>query len=106
MSRFIRARDFNMDRLQLYFTKNKPENSVEKSLYDFCIDAYGNGREFDGYLLVHHVKEVDESWKDRLNERNLISLNHHIHEYIHLLYLHHKEEVQQLLFKAIKADLP
>lgn len=106
MSYNIRIRDFNMDRLQLYFNKYKPENRIEKMLFDYLIDSNGAGRNFTGRIIVHHIKEIESDWQNRLNEDNLISLNFHTHEYIHQLYFDFKEDVQALLFKAVNADLP
>ena len=96
-----------MDRLQLYFQKCKPTNRIERRLYDFLIDVNGVPRQLDGRLMVHHIKELEKSWKERYNIDNLITLEHHTHEYVHQLYENgEREVVQELLQKAVNESLP
>lgn len=102
----VRIRDFNIDRLQLYFCKFKPEGNIEKQLYDFLMDTNNQPRSFDGRIVVHHIEPLEDDWKKRLQGDNLISLNYHTHEYVHQLYFNHKEAVQALLKKAVQAELP
>lgn len=106
-SRFVRVRDFNLDRLQMYFTKYKPENKTEQNIYNFVMDVNGNPRQFSKRLIVHHVKELESNFSERFNVDNLITLDNTVHEYIHKLYCSDEEDtVKALLFKAIKAELP
>lgn len=106
LSKYIRIRDYNMDRLQLYFTKYEAENETEKKLKDFLLDANGEVRKFDGRLQVHHIDELESNWSKRYDIDNLITLNFHTHEYVHQLYFSNEEKVKKLLKKAVKAQLP
>lgn len=103
----IKKRDYNMDRLQLYFAKTgRPDGGILQTLYDYCIDAYGNPRRFDGRLLVHHIIPRDDNTDLQYEKDNLITLNYHIHEFLHQLYITNKEEIQDTLIKAVQAVLP
>ena len=103
----IKKRDFNMDRLQLYFAKTgRPDAGPLQTLYDFCIDAYGNPRRFAGRLLVHHIVPRDDDVSLQYELSNLITLNYHVHEFVHQLYISNKKEIQDALSKAVQATLP
>lgn len=106
VSNYIRVRDFNMDRLQLYFSKYKPTNEIEKRIYEFVVDVNGVPRLPNGRLVVHHVVELEDDWSRRFDETNLLTLEFHVHEFIHQLYLSQRDAVQQLLFRVIATTLP
>lgn len=105
-SRFVRMRDYNMDRLQMYLRKYETANETEKAIKEFLIDATGEARKFDGRILVHHIEELEKAWDKRFDTDNLISLEYHVHEYIHKLYFTKEKEVKELLRKAVRAELP
>lgn len=104
----IKARDFNMDRLQLYFSKTgRPKvKSIEQQIYDYVMDASDVPRKFEGTYIVHHIVPREDNYSLQFNEHNLITLNTYTHEYIHMMYKHCKESVQQLLTKAVDTVLP
>lgn len=105
-SRFVRTRDYNKDRLQLYFINHVPDGKIEKQLYDFVMDADGMPRRFDGRNIVHHIQEVEMKWADRYKIDNLITLNYHTHEFVHQLYANgNREAVQALLTKAVTNEV-
>ena len=109
LSRYIRVRDFNLDRLQLYFMKigKQEQNKVYMSLYDFCISADNQPRQLAGALLVHHIVPREENYKLQYNQDNLITVNTHTHEFIHQLYANgKKKEVQEILTDAVHTVLP
>lgn len=107
LSTAIRTRDYNLDRLQLYFVKKgRPESGVGIYLYDFLIDAYGTPRRLSGRLLVHHIIPREDNYSRQYDRDNLITLNYHTHEFVHKLYLKHKEEVQAILFDCLETSLP
>lgn len=122
LSNYIRIRDYDMDRLALYFFRNNFFNigefrtetpvdafnrsGVYKLLYDYLIDATGQMRALGGGLVVHHITPRKENYSLQYDPDNLITLNTHTHEYIHQLYDHGKqEEVERLLREAVKANL-
>ena len=109
LSRYIRTRDFNLDRLQLYFMRKgkQEQNKAYMSLYNFCIDANNQPRKFTGSLLVHHIVPREEEPKLAYKENNLITLNTHTHEYVHQLYTtENKQDVQTILKSAVRCILP
>ena len=109
LSRYIRTRDYNMDRLCLYFSRRgRPESKVGVRLHDFLMDATtGQARAFPGVLLVHHIVPREEDYKRQYEIDNLITLNSTVHEYIHQLYgTPDKAEVQRILQDAVQATLP
>lgn len=106
LSRFVKTRDYLSDRLAMYFMKYEPANDVEKKLRDYLIDAQGQARKLDGVLIVHHILEREKEPGRAYDQENLITLNYHTHEFVHQLYNTNKSAVQDLLFKAVKAELP
>ena len=108
VSRFVRVRDFNMDRLALYFRRiGRPEHGVGVRIYDYVIDAStGEIRRLPGGLVVHHIIPRDEDSSKQYDTDNLISLNSSVHEFIHKLYNTDKEAVQNILREAVKTVLP
>ena len=103
----VKQRDYNQDRLQLYFVKKgRPEAGVIQQLYDFCIDAYGTPRRFNGRLLVHHIVPREDNYNLQYEKDNLISLNYYVHEYVHELYRNNKTVIQNLLHSAVAETLP
>lgn len=108
LSRFIRIRDFNTDRLALYFRRvGRPTHGIGINIYDFVVDATtGEIRRFPGVLVVHHIVPREDDKNLQYTENNLITLNTHVHEYIHQLYGTNKEEVQNILREAVKTELP
>ncbi len=106
LSRFVKTRDYLSDRLAMYFMKFEPVNDIERKLRDYLIDAQGQARQMDGVLIVHHILEREKEPGRAYDQDNLISLNYHTHEYVHQLYNTNKSTVQDLLFKAVRAELP
>lgn len=114
VSRYVRQRDCNLDRLAMYLSwmrHNSPQDAsgwpaLYNTLADYLLTATDDARHFGGVVVVHHIipREDDKSrWYDL---ENLITLNSTTHEFIHQLYADgHKQEVQRLLFEAVKADL-
>lgn len=109
LSKFIRIRDYNQDRLMLYFKKiGRPkESGIAQRLYDFVIDANGVER-FTGSLLVHHIVPREDDYALQYETTNLITLNNNVHEYVHQLYTNssNKAVVQDILHSAVEASLP
>lgn len=113
LSNYIRMRDYNMDRLALYFflrTETPADafktQGVYKLLYDYLIDATGQMRRFPGGLVVHHIIPRKENYSLQYDINNLITLNTHTHEYIHQLYGQGKQaECEAILRAAVQADL-
>lgn len=109
VSRFVRMRDFNTDRLALYFRRvGRPESGVGINIYDYIMDAVtGEIRSLSGALLVHHIIPRDEDASLWYTVDNLITVNSSVHEYIHKLYkTNNKEDVQNILREAVKTILP
>lgn len=106
LSRFIKTRDYLHDRLAMYFMKYEPANDVEKKLRDYLINAQGQARQMGGVLIVHHIIEREKEPGRAYDQENLITLEYHTHEYVHQLYNTNKTTVQDLLFKAVRAELP
>ena len=106
LSRYIRMRDYNLDRLQLYFQKFEPDNDIEKRIKDVIFDTNNMPRKYGSRLVVHHIYELDNNWNKRYEVDNLITLNYYVHEFIHQLYFENKEAVQKLLLKAVRSELP
>lgn len=107
LSRYIRVRDYNMDRLALFCLKYSPKTFIGIKLCDYVLEAStGQIRTFSGMLVVHHIVPREDDKSLQYDSDNLITLNTHVHEYIHQLYATNKEEVQNLLREAVKADLP
>ena len=113
VSRAVRVRDFNLDRLSMFCSKIGSErckyDETYKLLYCFLIDAYGVDRTHStgSALLVHHIVPRNECYAKQYDMDNLISLEYHTHEYIHQLYnTKHKEQVQKILLEAVQTVLP
>lgn len=108
LANYIRVRDYNMDRLSLFLSKKGlKEEGVYKLLHDYLIDAYGEIRRHSGAIVVHHIVPREENYSMQYDVDNLISLNTHVHEYVHQLYgTKHKEEVQNILREAVHETLP
>lgn len=107
LAKEIKIRDYLQDRLQLYFCRFEPTNDIETLIRDFVIDAYGIPRKFTGGLICHHVIPREDDATRQYDRNNLLSVNTHVHEFIHMLYnAGKKNDVQQLLFKCINAVLP
>ena len=107
LSSYVKIRDFMLDRLQMYFCKYKPANDIEKMVYGYVVDALGQPRKFSGALIAHHIVPREDNYSLQFVTDNLITVNYHVHEYIHMLYGQGKKEaVQELLRKCVHATLP
>lgn len=106
LSRFIRMRDYEQDRLCLYLMKTgRPDGGIAQRLYDYCIDTAGTPRYRDR-LLVHHIVPREDDRTLEYSVDNLITVGNTVHEYIHQLYAQHGQEVQDILRQAVGASLP
>lgn len=107
LSRYIRQRDLNSDRLAMYLSLSGAYRQVNipghiKTLVDYLILPGGAIRRLSGLIVVHHIipREDDRSLWYVVD--NLISLRHDVHEYIHQLYkTEAKCDIQELLREAV-----
>lgn len=108
LSRYIRMRDYEQDRLCMYLMKaGRPKEScIMQRLYDYCIDVTGLPRYRDDRLIVHHIVPREDDYSRQYDVTNLLTVGNAVHEYIHQLYLHHKKETQGILQDAVMASLP
>ena len=114
VSRFVRARDYNLDRLQQYIQKKErktPSDRLQvagwyKQLRDYLIDEDGQIRRVSERVLVHHIVPREDDTKRWYDLTNLITLSDETHELVHKLYrTQDKEAVQQLLLDAVQCEL-
>ena len=108
LSRYIRMRDYEQDRLCMYLIKiGRPSDiCVLQKLYDYCIDASGLPRYRGDRLIAHHIVPREDNYSLQYTIDNLITVGNSVHEYIHQLYAHEKESVQKILTAAVEASLP
>lgn len=108
LSRYVRARDYEQDRLCMYLIKvGRPDSlCVLQRLYDYCIDVTGIARFRNDRLIVHHIVPREDNYSLQYEVDNLITVGNSVHEYIHQLYAHEKENVQDILRSAVRATLP
>ena len=106
LSKFIRERDYNQDRLAMYLSAVNVDDNEIKKLKEFLVLPGNIPRMFDGLIIVHHIIPVDEDESLMYEPSNLISLKKDTHEYIHKLYkTKNKKKIQELLRNAVKFGL-
>lgn len=104
LSRQVRVRDYNCDRLRLWFVKHgRPADRAGSLLYSLAMTQPMSGVP----LLVHHIVPRDEDASLQYTEANLITLSSAVHELVHSLYdCGLKAEVQALLTTVVASPLP
>lgn len=109
LSKFVRQRDMNTDRLSLYLASLYKKfgrdglEGITRSLADYLLTPSGLPKNCHDVLVVHHIVPRDEDEKLLLSADNLITLWHSTHEYVHQLYKGgNKSAVQKILWDALK----
>lgn len=106
LSKSIRERDYNQDRLAMYLSAVDIDDNEIKKLKEFLVLPGNVPRMFDGLIIVHHIIPADEDESLMYEPSNLISLKKDTHEYIHKLYkTKNKKQIQELLRNAVKFRL-
>lgn len=117
LSRMVRARDYNTDRLSLFFIHSRlveyelavnpfKDKGWYKVLADhFTAESCGIKRAGE-LIVVHHIIPREDDKNRWYDTDNLISIYSSTHELIHSLYnTKDKKEVQTFLLAVVQADL-
>ena len=99
ISRTVRVRDYNQDRLKLYLMYH-PLESVSDTLRDIVNTADGHR------LVVHHIEPREENRDRQYDMDNLITLDTNVHDYVHEEYCtDRRDAMRALLRKAVEWTL-